>query len=326
MIETQDVRQSIDRDTARIMLHRLTIARGIEDLFEIWVKDGTFSGWWHPGRGQEGAAVGAMTALGADDQIMWYHRGTNWPIARGMNVELVIADLLGRTNGSTKGKGGGAPHWVDMSLGLIGSGGTLGTAHVIGGGLALAKQVLGKPGIVVAGFGDGTAARGTFHETLMQAVPWKLPLLYFCENNGYAVATAFKDTSPTPTVAERASAYGIPGVHVDGQDPVAVYHAVRDARAYIAAGNGPMIVEAKTYRRGGHYFGDVGAYRDPDEFAEYRDPIAVMRSYFDDPAEIEAIEAAAHAELEGAAARALAGPVPGREVIFQNIYAEQEIS
>ena len=96
---------------------------------------------------------------------------------------------------------------------MIGSGGTLGTAHVIGGGLALAKQVLGKPGIVVAGFGDGTAARGTFHETLMQAVPWKLPLLYLVENNRWAVATAFADSSPTATVAERASAYGIPGPH-----------------------------------------------------------------------------------------------------------------
>ena len=303
------------------MLHRLTIARGIEDLFEKWVKDGTFSGWWHPGRGQEGAAVGAMTAVEPDDQVMWYHRGTNWPIARGMDVERVIADLLGRTNGSTHGKGGGAPHWVDFDLGLIGSGGTLGTAQVLGGGLALAKQVLGKPGIVVAGFGDGTAARGTFHETLMQAVPWKLPLLYFCENNGWAVATAFEETSPTPTIAERAAAYGIPGVRVDGQDPVEVYTAVKRAREYIAAGNGPMIVEAKTYRLGGHYYGDVGAYRPADELADYRDPLDVIKQYVDESA-IEEIQQAAHAELSEGAARALAGPKPDRQVIFQNLYAE----
>ena len=321
MTQTQQARPVVDQTVARTMLHRITIARGIEDLFEKWAKDGTFSGWWHPGRGQEGAAVGAMAALGPDDQIMWYHRGTNWPIARGMAVERVIADLLGRTNGSTRGKGGGAPHWVDLGLGLIGSGGTLGTAHVLGGGLALAKQVLGKPGIVVAGFGDGTAARGTFHETLMQAVPWKLPLLYFCENNGWAVATSFADTSPTPTVAERAVAYGIPGVVVDGQDPVAVYHAVTQARDYIEAGNGPMIVEAKTYRLGGHYFGDVGAYRPADELAGYRDPVEVLKEYVDASA-IAEIQEAARAELAEGAARALAGPKPGRDVIFQNLYAE----
>ena len=97
------------------------------------------------------------------------------------------------------GKGGGAPHWVDYDLGLIGSGGTLGTAHVLGGGLALAKQVLNQPGIAVSGFGDGTAQRGTFHETLLQAAAWKLPLLYFCENNGWAVGTSFANASPTDT-------------------------------------------------------------------------------------------------------------------------------
>jgi TPP-dependent pyruvate/acetoin dehydrogenase alpha subunit len=321
MVTQQRLRPEIDQAMVQVMYHRLVIARGIEDLFEKWAKDGTFTGWWHPGRGQEGAAVGVMTALGPDDQIMWYHRGANWPVARGMSVEKVIADLLGRTNGSTHGKGGGAPHWVDPDLGLVGSGGTLGTAHVLGGGLALAKQVLGKPGIVVAGFGDGTAARGTFHETLMQAVPWKLPLLYFCENNGWAISTAFADSSPTATVAERASAYGIPGVLVDGQDPVLVYQAVRDAKEYIEAGNGPMIVEAKTYRVGGHFYGDVGDYRPQGEMADYRDPVEVLRSHVDDDA-VSGIEARANTELADAAERALAGAIPTRDVIFHNLYAE----
>ena len=322
MVSKEQARPEIDQSIVQTMFYRLVIARGIEDLFEKWTKDGTFAGWWHPGRGQEGAAVGAMAALNADDQIMWYHRGANWPIARGMNVESVIADLLGRVNGSTHGKGGGAPHFVDLDLGLIGSGGTLGTAHVLGGGLALAKQVLGRPGIVVAGFGDGTAARGTFHETLMQAVPWKLPLLYFCENNGWAVATAFSGTSPTATIAERAAAYGIPGVRVDGQDPVLVYQAVKQARKYIEAGNGPMIVEATTYRVGGHFYGDVGAYRPANEFGDYRDPLDVLKRYVEWVPAVDAIEAAAQAELASAAEKALAGAFPDRDVIFKNLYAE----
>jgi len=312
---------SVDNDLLETMMKRAAQARAVEDLFARWAADNTFQGWWHPGRGQEGCAVGLMAALESDDQIMWYHRGANWPIARGMSLEAIIADLLGRTNGSTGGKGGGAPHWVDMDLGIVGSGGTLGTAHVLGGGLALAKQVLNKPGIAVSGFGDGTAARGTFHETLIQAAAWKLPLLYFCENNGWSVGTAFADSSPTATIAERASAYGIPGERVDGQDPVAVYEAVKRARDHIVAGNGPAMVEAVTYRVGGHYFGDVGNYRPAAEMDGYRDPLDVLAGRLD-PAVADRIRQEAIAEVDAAAERALAGPVPDGSIIFDNLYAE----
>lgn len=312
---------TVDSELLETMYYRACLARGVEDLFARWAADNTFQGWWHPGRGQEGCAVGLMAALEPEDQIMWYHRGANWPIARGMGLEPIIADLLGRTNGSTGGKGGGAPHWVDWDLGLIGSGGTLGTAHVLGGGLALAKQVLGRPGIAVAGFGDGTAARGTFHETLLQASVWKLPLLYFCENNGWAVGTSFADSSPTATIAERASAYGIPGERVDGQDPVAVYEAVQRARDHIVGGNGPAMVEAVTYRAGGHYFGDVGKYRPEDEMDGYRDPLEVLAARLD-TGTADRIRREAEVEVTAASERALAGPVPDGRIIFDNLYAE----
>lgn len=312
---------ALDNDQLETMMYRAALARGVEDLFARWAADNTFQGWWHPGWGQEGCAVGLMAALGPDDQIMWYHRGANWPIARGMALEPIIADLLGRTNGSTGGKGGGAPHWVDWDLGLVGSGGTLGTAHVLGGGLALAKQVLGRPGIAVAGFGDGTASRGTFHETLIQAAAWKLPLLYFCENNGWAVGTSFADSSPTATIAERAAAYGVPGERVDGQDPVAVHAAVMRARAHIDAGHGPALVEAVTYRVGGHYFGDVGNYRPDGEMDGYRDPLDVLAARLD-PSVVERIRTDADAEVAAAAERALAGPIPDGDIIFDHLYAE----
>lgn len=303
------------------MFHKMLLARGVEDLFAKWASDNTFQGWWHPGRGQEGCAVGLMAALAPEDQIMWYHRGANWPIARGMDLEPIIADLLGRTNGSTHGKGGGAPHWVDLDLGLMGSGGTLGTAHVLGGGLALAKQVLGRPGIAVSGFGDGTAQRGTFHETLLQAAVWKLPLLYFCENNGWSVGTSFTSSSPTATIAERAAAYGIPGERVDGQDAAAVFQAVRRARDHIIAGNGPAMVEAVTYRIGGHYFGDVGNYRPENELDHYRDPVEVLEARLD-PTTAQQLRERADDDLARASKAALEGPVPGRDLIFHNLYAE----
>lgn len=304
------------------MFHRMVLARGIEDLMERWTADRTFQGWWHPGRGQEGSGIGLIWALTPDDQIMWYHRGAVWPIARGMSPTPILADLLGRTNGSTGGKGGGSPHWVDHDLGLMGSGGTLGTAHVIGGGLALAKQVLGRPGIVVAGFGDGTSARGTFHETLIQSVAWNLPLLYFCENNGWSVSTSFERTSGTATVAERACAYGIPGVSVDGQDAAAVRDAVAAAREHITSGLGPYLVETRTYRLGGHYFGDVGKYRPADELDAYRDPLDVLGAHLEADRRSE-ITTRALAELESCAAEALAGELPSANTIYRNLYTEE---
>jgi pyruvate dehydrogenase E1 component alpha subunit len=319
-VATKQAQPTVDQEVIQLMYHRILLARGVEDLLPAWVKDQTFKGWWHPGRGQEACGVGFMAALEPEDKILWYHRGVIWPVARGMSLELILADLLGRTNGSAKGKGAGAPHWNDEALGLIGSGGTLGTAFVIGGGIALAHQVLGKPGIVVSGFGEGTAARGTFHETLLQAAVWKLPLLYLCENNGWAVSTSFERSSPTETVAERGCAYGIPGETVDGQDAVAVYEAARRAAAYVGEGNGPMILEARTYRLQGHYFGDMGGYRPPGELDPYRDPVEVLRDRVDPDAR-ERIEEAAKSELETAAKAAVEGPIPGREVIFEDLYA-----
>jgi len=316
----QTVGAAVDQDVVQLMYRRMLLARGVEDLMPRWVKDQTFKGWWHPGRGQEGCGVGFMAALAPEDKILWYHRGVIWPVARGMSLELILADLLGRTNGSVKGKGAGAPHWNDDELGLVGSGGTLGTAFVIAGGIALAHQVLEKPGIAVAGFGEGTAARGTFHETMVQAATWKLPLLYLCENNGWAVSTAFARSSPTESVAERAAAYGIPGELVDGQDAVAVYEATRRAAEHVRAGNGPMILEAKTYRLEGHYFGDMGTYRPPGELDDYRDPVEVLRGYVA-PDAVERIETEARQELDTAAQAAVEGPIPGRDVIFEDLYA-----
>jgi acetoin:2,6-dichlorophenolindophenol oxidoreductase subunit alpha len=308
-------------ETLQTMFHRMVIARGIEDTFAQWVKDGSFTGAWHPGRGQEAAAIGLMGALTPDDQIMYHHRGTTWPIARGLKVEPVLADLLGRTNGTTHGKGGGNPHWVDLDLGIIGSGGTLGTAHVLAGGLALGKQILGKPGIAVAGFGDGTSARGTFHETLMQATAWNLPLLYFVENNGWAVGTPFSAISPRRTVADKGEGYGIPAEKIDGWDAVEVYAAVKRARDHIVAGNGPAMVEVIVRRLEGHWMGDAQKYRDKDELTDYRDPVEVLEGYLDD-ADVTRIRAEAMAELEVGAAAALAGPIPGPEILFHNLYAE----
>ena len=257
---------------------------------------------------------------GPEDQIMWYHRGANWPVARGMRPEI-LADLLGRTNGSVKGKGAGAPHWVDHELGLIGSGGTLGTAFVIAGGLALAKQVLGQAGIAVAGFGDGTAARGTFHETLIQAAAWKLPLLYFCENNGWAVGTSFERTSPT---RRRRACTRLRGPRRDGrrQDPVAVYAAVQArAPSTSRAGNGPRWSRPATSGSGvttSATWATTGPRTSSTTTAIRSTSCA---GYLDAEAR-EIIAAAAQAELEPRRAAALAGPIPTRDIIFKNIYAE----
>ena len=168
----------------------------------------------------------------------------------------------------------------------------------------------------------GTAARGTFHETLTQATAWNLPLLYFVENNGWAVGTPFSATSPRRSVADKGEGYGIPAEKLDGSDAVAVYSAVKRARDHIVAGNGPAMVEVVVRRLEGHWMGDAEKYREKtDELAGYRDPLEVLEGYLD-PADAERIRGAALAELEEGAAAALAGPIPGPEILFQNLYAE----
>lgn len=312
-----------DAHDPSLLLDMFTViarSRALEDAVSVHIRDHGFAGFWHPGKGQEGAVAGAVAAMRTDDYLFYQGRGATWPLAKGMGLAPIIGDLLGKTTGSTGGKGAGVPHWADPALGIMGEGATLGSVYPVAAGAALSAKLRGTDQIALADFGDGTAARGTFHETLLEAARWSLPLVYFCENNGLSVTTPFESVSPTKTLAERASAYGVPGMRVDGHDAVEVYEAVRDAIGRARKGEGPSMIEAVVTRVGGHWEGDAQQYRPDDFLAEYRDPLEVMRPRIDS-ADADRIVAAAKEEVRLALEEAEAAPLPQPSVILEDVFA-----
>ncbi|MGW7691293.1 thiamine pyrophosphate-dependent dehydrogenase E1 component subunit alpha [Streptomyces asiaticus] len=298
-------------------------ARALEDALSVHIRDHGFAGFWHPGKGQEAAAAGACAALRQDDYLFYQGRGATWPLAKGMGLQPVIGDLLGRVTGSTGGRGAGVPHWADPSLGIMGEGATLGSVYPLAAGAALSAKLRGTDQVALADFGDGTSHRGTFHETLIQSSVWKLPLIYFCENNGISVSTPFHEVSPTENVADRAVAYGVPGVIVDGHDAVEVHRATAEAVARARAGEGPTLIEAKVTRVGGHWEGDAQQYRATDYLDGYRDPLDVLREHLGAEYEEAAdkIVGAAEAEVAEELRTAEAAELPDPGIILKDVFA-----
>ena len=328
---TLPTRGSADADPELLarLFRTMAYSRALEELMKTHLKKHRFDGWWHPGEGQEAAQAGAVTALQTDDYLFYQGRGVAWAIGKGMDLDRILGDLLGRTTGATRGKGGGVPHWADPSIGLMGEGATLGSVFPLAGGAALAEWIRGGTRVALADFGDGTAARGTFHETLLEAAAWKLPVVFYCENNAVSVNEPFAAHSPTGTVVERASAYGVPGVHVDGQDAVAVHSAVAEAVRRARGGEGPTVIEARTYRVGPHAFG-VPTPEDRPDLAGYRDPLEVLAARM--PVEqVDEIRAEAQEAVALAYQRALVAPPAGVEVLGRDVFipydqpAESEI-
>jgi TPP-dependent pyruvate/acetoin dehydrogenase alpha subunit len=281
-----------------------------------------FGGFWHPGIGQEGLQVGAIEAMQPSDYLYYAHRGLGYAYAKGMDLAALFGDLLGRVTGSTRGKGGGTVHFASAEHGVLGQGGTLGSNFVLGAGTALGSQLLGDDRVTVVFFGDGAAARGTWHEAAIQASVWKLPVVWVCENNGWALSARFEDQSPTPNIADRAPAYGMPGVIVDGQDAMAVTDATSEAIARARRGEGPSLIEAKTLRIRGHYEGDRQPYREDlvqgNEVPN--DPVLRLGEHIPDE-ERHAIDTAARASVDEAFDAALAAPRTDDSVIYQDVWA-----
>ena len=295
--------------------------RATELRLQQHIADNGFGGFWHAGLGQEGVQAGAVAALRSDDYMFYAHRGLGYALAKGMALEVLLGDLFGKVTGSTGGKGGGTVHFVDPALGVLGQGGTLGSNFVLGAGAAISGQMLGTDRVCAIFFGDGASARGTWHEAALQASVWKLPIVWVCENNGWAVSAKFSEQSPTPNIADRASAYGVPGVIVDGQDALAVYHAVKEAVGRARAGEGPTLIEAKTLRIRGHYEGDRQKYRDDLTVGNEipRDPIGLLREHV--PADVaDRLDEAARLEVEAALASTLEAPRADPSIIFKDVW------
>lgn len=236
----------------------------------------------HLSIGQEAAIVGACMALRDDDFITGTHRSHGHPIGKGADLNPLLAEVLGKATGICKGRGG-SMHLADNSVGIIGESAIVGGGIPLATGAGLSAQVRGTDQVSLCFFGDGATNQGTFSESINMAAIWQLPVIFFCENNGYAITTSVENSHGQPDIAKRAEGFGIPGVIVDGQDAFAVYDATITAVARARRGEGPTLIEAKTYRYYEHSLGlnTQGSYRSEEEIAYYRDhrdPITLFRS------------------------------------------------
>lgn len=295
--------------------------RALELLLNRYIEEHGFGGFWHPGLGQEGIQAGAVSALRSDDYLFYAHRGLGYALAKGMSPVTLLADLFGKRPGSVGGKGGGTVHFVDPEIGVLGQGGTVGSSFVLGAGVGISAQMLGTDRVVAIFFGDGSSARGTWHEAALTASVWKLPLVWICENNGWAISVPISEQSPTENIADRAAAYGVPGVIVDGQDALAVREVTAEAVARARAGEGPTLIEAKTNRVRGHFEGDKQAYREGfvESLEVPRDPLKILREHVD-AGEADRIDAEADAEAEAALEEVLAMESGGVDVVTQGVW------
>ncbi len=283
----------------------------------------------HPSIGQEAACVGACMALRESDGLTGNHRSHGHPIAKGARLGPLLAELLGKATGVCGGMGG-SMHLADFSVGSLGESGIVGAGIPIAVGAGLSARVRGTDQVCVAFFGDGASNHGTFHESLNLAAIWKLPVVFFCENNAYAATTAFAKVTSVEDVAERGAAYRMPSAVVDGQDAVAVYEATAGAVARARSGAGPTLLEAKTYRYLEHAEGEgiPGFYRDAAETARWqeRDPLAIHRrrlleAGLLDAAGADRIEAEARAEVDAALDFARRSPTPELRSVFEGVFA-----
>jgi TPP-dependent pyruvate/acetoin dehydrogenase alpha subunit len=284
----------------------------------------------HSTRGQEATPLAACAALEPQDYVMPYHRGWGWAIGKGMDPKILLAELLGKKAGCCEGKGG--VHIADWSLRIMGRPGVQ-AAHIpIAAGVGLSVKFRKTRDVVLCFFGDGASNEGNVHEGMNLAAVWKVPVVFICENNLYALFTPNIETTSVKDLADRAKGYGIPGVVVDGNDAIAVYEVAREAIRRARAGEGPTFIESKTYRMHGHTAMDrfhQGGYRPKEEVEEWgkKDPVKRLRGKLLEgqaasEAELQEMERKAKEEIEEAEKFAKACPYPTKEELMQNVYVE----
>lgn len=307
--------------------------RYFEEAVRTLSQQGLIGGAAHLYVGQEAIAAGACSAVTASDYITSTHRGHGHCIAKGGNIQKMMAEVMGKADGYCKGKGG-SMHIADFSIGICGANGIVGGGLPISIGLGLSSLMKSERKVTLCFFGDGASNQGTFHETLNLASLWHLPVVYICENNGYAMTTTFRNGCCVTNIAQRAVSYNIPGKIVDGNDVLAVYGVVSEAVEYARNNAGPVLVECMTYRQSGHYAGDPCPYRTADEVRRWReenDPISrfkhhLIRNGLASPVEIAAIEDRVILETEKAVEVAKAAPIPDLAEVSRDVYSSLPVS
>lgn len=318
----------VEAETAVEMLRRMLRIRRFDETANRLLQLGEVPGVIHLTAGQEGEVVGACMAAGRDDVLIGHHRSHGHPIARGARLGPLLAELMGKATGVSKGKAG-SQHLIDPSVGVPLGSAVLGSAVPVAVGMALSSRIKRHGRVVVAFFGDGASNEGAVHESMNLASIWKVPIVFVCENNGYAVSVSSRYALSVEDVAARAAGYGMPGEIVDGQDALAVYERVGAAVERARAGEGPALVEAKTYRYVDHAENlPVQPYRADEEVERWRarDPIPLLRgrvleSGWASEEELAALEGDVEAELEEAVRFARESPFPEPDALYEDLFA-----
>jgi TPP-dependent pyruvate/acetoin dehydrogenase alpha subunit len=323
---------TIENSVGEEMYRRMVRIRAFEELAEEMHAKGLIVGSLHSSIGQEGEIVGACMALRTDDYMMGNHRSHGHPIAKGAKLNPLMAELFGRKTGICQGKGG-SMHLADFSVGSIGETSIVGSGLPVATGAALACKLQGIDRVSLCFFGDGASNEGTFHESLNLAAVWKLPVIFICENNLYACSTSVEASTAVANIADRAAGYAIPGVVVDGQDVLAVHDAVSAAVYRARSGQGPTLIEAKTYRYRDHAV-NMGKMSDIDigsrsveevEHWQLRDPIQLFRKVLIDDfgisgATLDTIESEAREDAAESLRFAQDSPFPEPAEAFEDVF------
>jgi pyruvate dehydrogenase E1 component alpha subunit len=321
----------LDAHLAIELYERMLLVRRFEEKAVELFERGRIRGNVHPCIGQEAVSVGVCAALRRDDYMTSTHRGHGDCLAKGADVRRMMAELLGKGTGFCKGKGG-SMHIADFEGGNLGANGIVGAGLPIAVGAGISVQNAGSNRAVVAFFGDGAASQGTFHESVNLAALWKLPVVFVCQNNQYAISTPLRESVAHPQLADRGAAYGIPGVSADGNDVLEVYAHAQAAVARARAGEGPSLLDCLTYRLYGHFTGDAGhgiRYRTKAEMEAWRArcPLVRLRARLAaedrlDEIQAKAIEERVAAAIEDAVRFADASPWPQPEEALEDIFEE----
>jgi len=297
-----------------------------EKVFELYGQN-LVPGTIHLYAGEEAVAVGVCSALEKEDYITSTHRGHGHCIAKGADLKRTMAEILGKKTGYCKGKGG-SMHIADFKIGMLGATAVVGAGLPIAVGAGLSTKLRGTDQVVACFFGEGASNQGTFHESINMTSIWKLPVIFVCENNLYAMGTRQSRVMAIENVADRATAYGIPGVVVDGNDVLAVYEATQKAVERARKGEGPTLIECKTYRLKGHSRVDSAKYRPKEEVEEWlaKDPIKrfkekLLQTNAMTESEIQQIEKEVSDDIEEAVKFALESPYPAPEEALEDVYA-----
>ncbi|MGN8897558.1 thiamine pyrophosphate-dependent dehydrogenase E1 component subunit alpha [Flavonifractor sp. HCP28S3_F3] len=294
-----------------------------EEVFEFY-KRGLMPGLAHLYLGEEAIATGACATLRDDDYIGSTHRGHGHLVARGADLNRMMAEILGKETGYSKGKGG-SMHIMAMDKGILGANGIVGGEIPIATGAAYSAKYRGTDQVTLAFFGDSASNEGTFHESLNMAAAWDLPCVYIIENNLFGISVDIRRVTKEHELSKRAVGYGIPGYTIDGNDVFAVYDTVKQAVERARRGEGPTLIECLTYRWQGHHVGDPGEYRDPQELADWkaREPIGQLEKRgLLTQAEIDAIKAGVEEEIQAACKFAEESPYPDAAEAYSDLFVD----